>query len=193
MMDALFKFNDIMMKISEMSGVMEPIINSNREMAYEAVEEIMLDAMSEIMKTIQAQALGAGEDIRFDKAICGLKPRFLKIAYDRYVNNELCEWYMSADRYDKIWMLIEFLDVDGARKAEFMSRYPNAYGKWNEDEESKLLQMYKESLATESGKPSWPALSKALGRNPNALKIRLERLGIDLGEDAGHSRYTSSK
>lgn len=176
-----------------MSGVLEPIINSNREMAYETVEELMLDAMSELLRTIQTQALGAGEDIRFDKAVCGLRPQLLATAYDRYVNYDFCEWYLSADKYDKIWMLLGFLDVDGARKAEFMSRYPNAYGKWSEAEESKLLQMYNESLATESGKPSWSAISKALGRNTNAIKIRLERLGIDLGEEAGHSRYTSNK
>lgn len=181
------------MRISEMSGVLVPIINSNREMAYEAVEELMLEALSDAMKAVQTNARGAGEDIRFDKAVCGLKPQFLSMVYQRYVNNDLEEWYMSVDRYDRIWMLINFLDVGGARKAEFMSRYPNAYGKWSADEDNKLLQMYNDSVSNPSGKPSWKAMSEELGRNTNALKLRLERLGIDLGDDAGRSRYTLNK
>lgn len=182
-----------MMRISEMSGVLEPIIKSNREMAYEAIEELMLEALSDAMKAVQTNVQGAGEDIRFDKAICGLKPQLLSMAYQRFVNNDLEKWYISADRYDKIWMLMDFLDVDGARKAEFMSRYPNAYGKWSADEDNKLLQMYNDSVSSPSGKPMWKAMSEELGRNVNALKLRLERLGIDLGDDVGHSRYNLNK
>ena len=56
---------------------------------------------------------------------------------------------------------------------------------------ARLVHLFKDEALLEmyAHKPSWRSLSSHFGRNINAIKLRLQHLGVDLGAEAGRARY----
>ena len=87
-------------------------------------------------------------------------------------------------------LMMDFLDVQGLRRIVLKDRCPKAYKLWTDEEDASLRQLYDESAKSGDVIP-WPSIASCMGRNVNAVKLRLEYLGYDLGPDAGHSRRSS--
>lgn len=58
-----------------------------------------------------------------------------------------------------------------ARLEEMRKVYPNAYRNWTSEEESRLVELYKQGIKMN-------VISKLLGRQPGAVKSRLVKLGL---------------
>ena len=91
---------------------------------------------------------------------------------------------------DRIQLLKEFLDFNSLQMEDFRRRFPNAFKKWTKEEDAMLLESYQLELedATHNEGVDWDFLAFDLGRNVNAIKLRLEKLGVDLGSEAGRPR-----
>ena len=73
---------------------------------------------------------------------------------------------------------------------ELRARFPRAFTKWVAEEDQTLLAQYQDATA-QGQKVNWGALAGRFGRNVNAIKLRLEHLGVNLGPDAGQPRRST--
>ena len=142
----------------------------------------------------------------FTKNVAGLPPVLFKGLYEDYMSyhdeqglpfdydgisfNSLDSHVSAAGGMTIAELMMAFLDVQGLRRIVLRDRYPMAYKAWTDEEDASLRQLYDESSKSGDVIP-WPSIASCMGRNVNAVKLRLEYLGYDLGSDAGRSRRPS--
>ena len=100
---------------------------------------------------------------------------------------DLAEWLTSGAAGNKITCISQFLNLNAMQMQELRVRFPRAFMKWTDDEDRALLSLYQEATA-QGKKVGWGELARTFGRNTNALRLRLEHLGVDLGDEAGQPR-----
>lgn len=161
---------------------MNEILSSHRKVADEAVADVMLDAFREVGALLAETEEAEGAVLEFDKGAGAFKPADLENALVHWRKQDLVEWFIGLSELERTTLIMKFLDYDRLRIQEFRARYPKAFMKWSAEEDAELAAMY-------SGQCSWREMSAHFGRNTNALKLRLERLGFDLGANAGRSRF----
>ena len=161
---------------------MNEILSSHRKVADEAVADVMLDAFREVGAFLAETEEAEGVVLEFDKGAGAFKPADLENALVHWRKQDLVEWFIGLSELERTTLIMRFLDYDRLRIQEFRARYPKAFMKWSAEEDAELSAMY-------SGQCSWREMSAHFGRNTNALKLRLERLGFDLGANAGRSRF----
>jgi len=149
------------------------IISSYRECVYNAVDEIMLQAFEEMGEMIEAEG---GPDCIPTNGIGGLSAAVLKDVVEHFKAGTLVA-FVEGDR--KTDLQIAFLQPGRLKMRSFRQKYPKAYLKWTDEEDSELTSMWND------GK-SWAELSSHFGRNVNALRIRLTKLGFDIPEARPH-------
>ena len=171
-----------MYRISEMAEQMNEILSSHRKVADEAVADVMLDAFREVGAFLAETEEAEGVVLEFDKGAGAFKPADLENALVHWRKQDLVEWFIGLSELERTTLMSRFLDYDRMRMQEFRARYPKAFMKWSAEEDAELAAMYK-------GQCPWREMSARFGRNTNALKLRLERLGFDLGANAGRSRF----
>lgn len=156
------------------------LLREYRSEAFSFVELVMLDAFHAI-----GEELLSSEIDYTRHAISGLSPSTLQLIKKHSGDQDFDTWLNSCPPGEKARCLQDFLNTGKMQMDALRSRFPRAFQKWSEEEDKTLLEEYRKQL--ESGHPtSWGGLSDRLGRNPNALKIRLERLGEVLPpEEAG--------
>lgn len=174
-----------MYRISELAEQTNEILSSHRELANDAVMDEMLDAFREVGAFLAETEKANGVVLEFDKGVAGFRPADLENVLLHWRKEDLVEWLMGLAELDRLALLMRFLDYDRLRMREFRSRYPNAFAKWTPAEDNDLRAMFE-------AKCSWRKLSEHFGRNTNALKLRLERLGYDLGASPGRSRFSAA-
>ena len=165
-----------------MAEQMNEILSSHRKVADEAVADVMLDAFREVGALLAETEEAEGVVLEFDKGAGAFKPADLENALVHWRKQDLVEWFIGLSELERTTLMSRFLDYDRMRMQEFRARYPKAFMKWSAEEDAELSAMY-------SGQCSWREMSAHFGRNTNALKLRLERLGFDLGANAGRSRF----
>lgn len=157
------------------------ILDDYRSFAYNHLDDLMQAAYLEI-----GRVLSEGTDIP-PRSIHGLSPLVLRLIRKHALDGNLEEWLMAGGPGEKERCLLDFLNYGSLQMKSFRARFPRAFTKWTEEEDAALLDEYKQQSG--SGRPiRWGEMSDRLGRNPNALKLRLEHLGENLGADAGRSR-----
>lgn len=176
--------------VSSLETSLAKLLNPLRSAAHDAVDDLMTEAftaLSEVLvRTIRASDLRPS----FDKSICGLSPALLRQLYEKGVDGTLKIWLPEALRRDRYRLLTDFLDLYRLRIGEFRTRFPKAYAKWSLEEDTVLLERYKEVESKGTGCP-WREWESLFGRNQNALKLRLGKLGIDLGDQTGQRSFFS--
>lgn len=71
------------------------------------------------------------------------------------------------------------------RIARMRQTHPRAYAPWTEEEDARLLFRFNEGLSVAE-------IARALGRQPNAIRLRLEKwLGTEWRAERGHSETNS--
>ena len=141
------------------------ILDDYRPFAYGVVEETMMAAFLKI-----GQLFSEETEIP-DKPVYGLSPFVLQQIREHAVEGNLEEWLKAGSSGEKAQCLLDFLNVSRLQMKSLRARF---------DE-------YRRQ--SETGLPvRWGELSERFGRNPNALRLRLEHLGEDLGADTGRSR-----
>lgn len=175
-----------MSKVSEHRKELAACANFWRDSAYRYVCRLMEDFFENIGEILNGIEEEEGESLIFDRPLAGIPAAFLKKAKEAYDDGQIEDWLESVSEGEKAELLMAFLNFDHLKMENFKSRYPNAFRKWTEDEDSELMEAYNSS----PDKIRWDTLSKRFGRNANALKLRLEKFGIELGVDSGRPRYS---
>ena len=169
-------------KISEEAPRLEAVLAPHRSIAYDALTDIMMDALRDVSEWMNADECSGLDGWEFDRDVCGFRQEQLEKVFISGGGDRLLHWVAGMQEQDRLSLLMSFLDWDRLRMNDFRARYPNSFLKWSNSDDEALLEMY-------SSGSSWRTLSNHFGRNVNAIKLRLQHLGIDLGADAGRSRF----
>ena len=154
----------------------------HRSIAYDAVTDIMLEAFEELSDYLNDEHLSGAEGWTFNRQVCGFRPEQMEKIYEMAKSGEPVVWLTGLTEGEKFALMMAFMDWDRLRMKEFRNRYPRSFTKWEPAEDEALLEMYPQ-------RTSWRELSSHFGRNVNAVKLRLQHLGVDLGAEAGRARY----
>ena len=169
-------------EISEEAVLFQDALAPHRSVAYDAVTDIMLEALEELSGLLNDKEIAGEDGWAFNRSVCGFRPEQLEKVCTMEKAGGPVTWLSSLTEGEKMAFMMAFMDWDRLRMQEFRSRYPKSFMKWEPAEEEALLEMY-------AHRPSWRALSSHFGRNVNAIKLRLQHLGVDLGAEAGRARY----
>lgn len=174
-----------MSKVSEHRKELATCTSFWRNVAYRdvcATMEDFFENLGEILGGIEEEER---EILTIDRPVAGFTTTMLKTVKETYADGRIRDWMESVSEGEKAELLMAFLNFDRLRMDNFKERYPKAFRKWTEEEDSELLAAYNSN----PGGIRWGELSKKFGRNTNAIKLRLGKLGIELGDEAGHTRY----
>ena len=173
--------------VSSLEIPMLEILSPLRSAALDAVEDLMTEAFMQVGALLARISRESGKQLTFNRQAGGLAPFLLKQIHDHATTGTLERWMTEDAGKDRYRKISDFLDLYRMQQNDFKARFPKAYQKWSPEEDAELLRLYQ--LASEGGrKVQWKELTSPLERNENAIKIRLGRLGIDLGEEAGVPR-----
>jgi len=144
------------------------VMEENRECAFNVIDEIMLGTFMEVGEAVAE----AGDDPFGDMKgrLSGFSKSLLQEVADHYADSSLEVWITGERRTD---LQIAFLNYSQLTLKNFCEKYPRAYSKWSEDDDTQLASLYKEGAG-------WSEMTNLLQRNENALKIRLQKLGFDV-------------
>jgi hypothetical protein len=168
------------------------VLDEHRSLAHGALDDLMYEAFLEIGRILNTPEEAAGDNQAGSAPVPampvgGLSAFALRQIQHHAAAGDLADWLAGGADKDKCLYLRDFLNLGKLQAEELRLRYPKAFTKWTDDQDQALLANYRE--ATEGGRSvNWRQFSEPFGRNVNAIKLRLERLGINLGAEAGHSR-----
>ena len=165
------------------------ILDEHRALAHDTLDDLMHEAFLEIGALLSAPAGGsAAPEAAPARAVAGLSARTLQLIRQHHDAGDLAEWLTTGAGGNKSTCISQFLQLSALQMQELRGRFPRAFTKWTDEEDAALLSQYRET--TEKGQRiNWGALAGRFGRNGNALKLRLEHLGVDLGPEAGRPRH----
>jgi len=170
----------------------QEVLDEHRSLAHGALDDLMYEAFLEIGRILNtpedaadgSQAVGAPVP---GHSVGGLSTFALRQIQHHAAAGDLADWLAGGADKDKCLYLRDFLNLGKLQAEELRLRYPKAFTKWTDDQDQALLAEYRQ--AAEGGKSvNWRQLSEPFGRNVNAIKLRLEHLGVNLGAEAGRSR-----
>ena len=163
----------------------QQILDEQRSLAYEALDDLLYDAFLEI-GTLLAKTGDTEGPIR---ATGGLSSHALLRIREHAASGDLSDWLAGGADGDKSLYIKDFLNLGKLQVEELRARYPRAYSKWTDADDEALLSSYRQAAQPGQQIP-WSRMAEQLGRNSNALKIRLGYLGVDLGPEAVQPRWT---
>ena len=169
----------------------QEVLDEHRSLAHGALDDLMYEAFLEIgriLSTPEGEAVGEGQSGSTPvQSVGGMSAYALRQIQHHTAAGDLADWLAGGADKDKCLYLRDFLNLGKLQAEELRMRYPKAFTKWTDDQDQALLSSYRQ--AVEDGKSvNWRQLSEPFGRNINAIKLRLEHLGIALGAEAGRSR-----
>lgn len=173
--------------VSSLEAQMHEILSPLRSAAQDAVEDLMHEAFAEVGNLLVSTAKDSGKRISFDKQVCGLAPFLLKQIYEQTSAGALEDWLAGNPDNDRYRRFSDFLDLFRMQQEDFRARFPKAFQKWTAEDDAELLRLYAAASDGEK-KVSWNELGQTFGRNANAIKLRLGRLGVNLGDESGVPR-----
>ena len=173
--------------VSSLETEILEIISPLRSAALDAVEDLMNDAFMQVGELLARACSESGKPLIFNRQACGLAPFLLKQLYEHAAAGTLESWLVENAGDDRYRKISDFLDLYRIQLDGFRSRYPKAFQKWTPEDDAALLSLYHQA-ADGGRKVRWQELERRFGRNGNALRLRLGRLGVDLGEESGTPR-----
>lgn len=179
--------NDEKLPVSSLETPMQEIVSPLRSAALDAIEDLMNDAFMQVGALLVKACHESGKPLTFNRQACGLAPFLLKRLYEQASAGTLENWLVEDAGNDRYRKISDFLDLYRIQLDGFRSRYPKAFHKWSPEEDTELLQLYHQAVDG-GGRVRWQDFEKVFGRNGNALRIRLGKLGADLGKEAGTPR-----
>lgn len=165
----------------------QAILNEQRALAHDALDDLMHEAFLEIGALLSAPDGAGAPETAPAHAVAGLSSRTLQMIRQHHDAGDLAEWLTSGAEGNKSTCISQFLNLNAMQMQELRVRFPRAFMKWTDDEDRALLSLYQEATA-QGKKVGWGELARTFGRNANALRLRLEHLGVDLGDEAGQPR-----
>ena len=167
------------------------ILDEHRALAHDTLDDLMHEAFLEIGALLSAPAGGsAAPEAAPARAVAGLSPRTLQLIRQHHDAGDLAEWLTTGAGGNKSTCISQFLNLNALQMQELRARFPRAFTKWAAEEDQTLLAQYQDATAQDQ-KVNWGALAGRFGRNVNAIKLRLEHLGVNLGPDAGQPRRST--
>lgn len=160
----------------------QQILDEQRFLAYDALNDLMYEAFLEV-----GRVLTENGDADLTQAAGGLSSYALHQIRQHVADGNLADWLSAGADGDKSLYLRDFLNLNKLQMDELKIRYPRAFTKWTDAEDEALLACYHQE-SQRSQKIPWGQIAKQLQRNPNAIRLRLEHLGVDLGPEAGRPR-----
>jgi hypothetical protein len=166
----------------------QAVLSEQRALAHDALDDLMHEAFLEIGVILSSQTDNPGAPNTLpDKPVSGLSTKTLQLIRQHHDTGDLAEWLSADAGGNKSIIISQFLNLSALQMQELRARFPRAFMKWEEGEDAALLSAYQEETA-QGRKANFNRLAERFGRNANALRLRLEHLGIDLGDEAGVSR-----
>lgn len=169
-------------KISEETALLEAVLAPHRSIAYDALTDIMMDALTDVIVFLNSDTVEGFDGWDFDRAVCGFRPDQMEKLVRKGSAEDLLSWVSMMAEQEKLSLLMAFLDWERLRLNDFRARYPNSFLKWSLADDEELRAMY-------AAGSSWRTMSARFGRNVNAIKLRLQHLGVDLGAEAARPRF----
>lgn len=166
----------------------QQILDEQRSLAHEALDDFLYDSFLAI-GTLLAETGDTDGPIR---SVGGLSSHALLRIREHVAAGNLADWIAAGADGDKSLYIRDFLNLGKLQAEELRARYPRAYSKWTDAEDATLLSCYRQAAQPGQRIP-WSRMAEQLGRNSNALKIRLGYLGVDLGTEAAHPRWMGGK
>lgn len=166
---------------NEMKERLEMIVQIHRCIAEEAIDDIMAGALTEMGNFLSETEILGGNTLEFKEKAAGFRPEILEKVKEHAIREDMDEWILKMDEVEKWRIILCFLNVDARNRKDFRSKFPNAFKKWSAEDDAALLAAY--------GNAKWKDMEERFGRNTNALKLRLQKLGVDLGQQAVTGRY----
>ena len=166
------------------------ILEEYRALAFDTLDHLMYKAFHDLGRVLAETEECAWADASSPapvRAMCGLSARSLRLIQDHYEDEDLADWLDAGIDGERLLYLREFLNLNSLEMKELKIRHPKAFTKWTAEQEASLLASYREYAESGDQVPWW-MLSLEYGRNVNAIKLRLEKLGVELGAEAGHPR-----
>lgn len=160
---------------------MSQLLDIQRAMIYDAIDEVLQDTFGELGDMMLKYEKMDGERVDFRRAVAGVPASILNEIRDHAEAGDLHYWMTEGGEGRSARLKLAFLNANSLSAKDFREKFPNAFCKWTEADDARLKEMW------EAGTP-WVEMSNIFGRNVNALKLRLQRLGVDLGPDAGRPR-----
>ena len=158
-----------MLRVSTLRNQLETKFKLYRCMALDSLEQTLKEGLEEIGRTLYVAGAEAGEDLEFDSGFCGLSPQNVETIFRNFSSGWTSEYLDTLSEGEKAGLILAFLGSDSLRMSRLRFRFPKAFSKWTDEEDSELLRR---NAAGES----LGSISRAMGRNPNALRMRLEKL-----------------
>lgn len=163
----------------EISEILAPY----RAIAEDYIVQVMAEAFRDISDLLHTEEKSADIVLQYDSSVSGIWPSTLRDIHDLMLGEDRAEVLLhSSDSATVQGYMLEFLNFAAMRRNIARSNNPKAFSKWSESDDRDLERMWSEHRP-------WSEISRSLGRGTNALKLRLEHLGHDLGPDSGHSIY----
>ena len=182
-------FDDFSLPLSPWQHRIQGLLHTYRAIARETIESLMQEAFEEIGRILEGEDGEPAPELPVNKPLHGLSPATLAQISQHHSLFDLADWLAEGADGQMPRLLSEFLELDRLRREDFRRRFPRAFHKWTPEEDAWLLKEY-EMASSLAGRIPWDDLADRCHRNPNALKLRLERLGVALRpEDSGRARY----
>ena len=181
-------FNNSLPATPTREARIQSILDEQRALAHDALDDLMHEAFLEIGTLLSTPVADTGApEATPDRSVGGLSPRTLQLIRQHHGAGDLAEWLTTGAGGTKSICISQFLNLNALQMQELRSRDPRAFLKWTDEEDKALLSQYQETTA-QGARTDWGALARQFGRNANALRLRLEHLGVDLGPEAGQPR-----
>lgn len=168
------------------------IVMEYRMRAQDISEDIMAECFSLLGEIL---ALNDVENLP-SEYVEGISPATIKLLHEKAPDPSFNDWLcLGMDGHD-LPAYLEFMNFNTLNRQVFRYKFPRAYCKWKKEEDDELMRVYADATQfcekAEGKLPDefWASLSERFQRNRKALKLRLARLGAELGPDApGAGRY----
>lgn len=168
----------------------DAIFAERREAAYNAIEDLMEISFAGLGKYFLDLKNKLQVPLVIERSAGGIPADILNKILAA-ADDDIPEWLAIGADGNKFRYMMAFLDYSRMKKAESQRISPNAFSKWDFVADEALLEEYG-SMASSSEPVSWELLAKRMGRSVNAIKLRLEHLGVDLQpQDVGKSRFNA--
>lgn len=169
---------------SELENRVSAIIEGYRQKAYICIEEVMWKAFEEVGKCINLCSKPSFDDMDEEESIQKSK-EYLHIMSKRGICglsyttlHDICRITESGGNFPekskakKCTYLIEFLKTRTLSFEATRNKYPNYLKSWTHEDDEKLERMWCEGASTKK-------LALTFGRNPGAIKARIEKLELE--------------
>lgn len=179
--------------VTDLAGAVTEILEEGRRIIDDAVDDLMIEAFERVGDLILSQEQATGRKADINGAMCGLSKQVLQDIYGHAQSSTVASWILEGADGKKVRLRMDFLNYDRMKIMDFKAAYPRAFTKWTPEEDDELVRLYRTALslcAPGARRIPWSNISARMGRNPNAIKLRLEHLGFDLGSEAGIPRHS---